>query len=123
MANSRNSTRLNKSRVRTTEQAFERALEAILARVVLSGDDGIAVAYSGGLDSSVLLHLTSQFCKQHGLSLYAFHVHHGLSPNADEWLAHARAQCDALQIQFDSRGWHAMRRSARCAVQTAFGCC
>ena len=44
MANSRNSTHLNKPRVRHAEQTFERALEAILARVVLSGDQGIAVA-------------------------------------------------------------------------------
>ncbi len=128
MANSRNSTPLNKPGPRQTEQAFERALEVILARVVLSGDEGIAVAYSGGLDSSVLLHLTSQFCKQHGLSLYAFHVHHGLSPNADEWLSHAREQCDALQIRFESRNVrlenikeHGTEHAARLARYAALG--
>lgn len=103
MANSRKSTRLNKSTVRLVEQAFERALEAILARVVFSAGDSIAVAYSGGLDSSVLLHLAAQYCRAHQITLYAFHVHHGLSPNADDWLVHARERCAELQVNFDSR--------------------
>ncbi|MFM8466940.1 MAG: tRNA lysidine(34) synthetase TilS [Oxalobacteraceae bacterium] len=128
MANSRKSTRLNKPRFRTAEEAFERALEAILARVVLSGDGAIAVAFSGGLDSSVLLHLTLQVCKARGLTTHAFHVHHGLSPNADDWLAHARDQCEALQVPFDSRKMqvskvseHGTEHAARLARYAALG--
>ncbi len=128
MANSRNSTALNKPGVRSTEQTFERALEAILARVVLSGDDSIAVAYSGGLDSSVLLQLAAQFCKARGLQLQAFHVHHGLSPNADDWLAHARECCASLQVRFDSRkvkvaniSDHGTEQAARLARYAALG--
>ena len=48
-----------------------------------------AIAYSGGLDSTVLLHLAAQT----GRKLHAFHIHHGLSPNADAWEAHGRAVC------------------------------
>ena len=128
MANSRNSTPLNNSGIRRTEQAFERALEAILARVVLSGDDSIAVAYSGGLDSSVLLQLAAQCCKARGLPLQAFHVHHGLSPNADQWLAHARERSETLQVRFDSRkvrvsnqSEHGTEQAARLARYAALG--
>ncbi|WP_293775577.1 tRNA lysidine(34) synthetase TilS [uncultured Oxalicibacterium sp.] len=63
----------------------------------------LAVALSGGLDSSVLLDLAHAYVAQHGGRLLAFHVHHGLSPNADQWLAHCRAQCVALGIPFDVR--------------------
>ena len=59
----------------------------------------IAIAYSGGLDSSALLHLAATS----GRKLYAFHIHHGLSPNADAWEAHARTECERLGITFASR--------------------
>ena len=58
----------------------------------------VAVAYSGGRDSSALLHATSvaaaALCAQ-GLPLrvVGMHVHHGLSPQADAWLAHCTQQC------------------------------
>jgi tRNA(Ile)-lysidine synthase len=93
------------------KEAFERALGEILARVSLSdGEDAdhgnlrsIAVAYSGGLDSSALLHLAHDYSREHGISLHAFHVHHGLSGNADEWLRHCESQCERLGISFDVR--------------------
>ncbi|WP_163834992.1 tRNA lysidine(34) synthetase TilS [Spartinivicinus ruber] len=45
----------------------------------------LVVAFSGGLDSAVLLDLTCQFATKHQLPLVAFHVNHGLSPNAQQW--------------------------------------
>lgn len=106
MASSRNSTPLNKSAAKV-EATFKRALEAIPARVVVSGQPAprprIALAYSGGLDSSVLLHLAATHCRESGIELHAFHVHHGLSPNADQWLAHCRNQAEALGVRFDAR--------------------
>ncbi|MBC3861650.1 tRNA lysidine(34) synthetase TilS [Undibacterium jejuense] len=59
---------------------------------------GLAVAYSGGLDSSVLLSLTAEYCRLRGIPLDAFHVHHGLSPNADDWLVHCESNCQKLGI-------------------------
>lgn len=109
MASSRNSTPLNKPADKV-EASFKRALEAIPARVVVSGAPAasairlrIAVAYSGGLDSSVLLHLAAHHCRAAGIELYAFHVHHGLSPNASPWLDHCRSQARALGVTFDAR--------------------
>ncbi len=99
MANSRNSTPPSKAVVQVARQC-ERALEAILARVVVSGADAIAVAFSGGLDSSVLLHLAAAACRRHGRALFAFHVHHGLSPNADAWLSHCTGEAARLGVDF-----------------------
>ena len=53
------------------------------------------VAYSGGLDSHVLLHLASQFpdCE-----IRAMHVHHGLQKVADTWVGHCQQVCDVLKV-------------------------
>ena len=53
----------------------------------------VAVAYSGGRDSTALLHATLLEAATQGVQVLALHVHHGLSPHADDWLAHCGAQC------------------------------
>ncbi len=53
----------------------------------------IAVAYSAGRDSTALLHATALAAAGQGVRVVALHLHHGLSPHADDWLAHAQAQC------------------------------
>lgn len=68
----------------------------------------VAVAYSGGRDSSALLHATLAAADELGISVLALHVHHGLSPHADAWLAHCARQCDRWRaqgraVQFDAR--------------------
>lgn len=83
----------------------------------------LLVAFSGGLDSSVLLHLLVGLRRQlPDLQLRAVHVHHGLSAFADEWLAHCQQQCAAWQlplvvrhVQVDGRqgGIEAAARVAR----------
>ncbi|MFM5250590.1 tRNA lysidine(34) synthetase TilS [Aeromonas hydrophila] len=62
------------------------------------GSRGLLVAFSGGLDSTVLLVLAARFARAHGLALRALHVHHGLSPNADEWVAHCETVCQQLAV-------------------------
>lgn len=57
-------------------------------------DEGrIAVAWSGGRDSTALLHATLVAAASLGVEVLALHVHHGLSPNADTWVAHCEQQC------------------------------
>ncbi|MEO7055579.1 MAG: tRNA lysidine(34) synthetase TilS [Caldimonas sp.] len=56
----------------------------------------VAVAFSGGRDSTALLHATAVAAASLGVEVIALHVHHGLSDHADEWLAHCAATC---------RGW------------------
>jgi tRNA(Ile)-lysidine synthase len=61
----------------------------------------LAVAFSGGLDSTVLLHAT---VKAHGAkNVYAFHVHHGIQQEADQWQQHCQAIAKKLGCHFDTQ--------------------
>lgn len=53
------------------------------------------VAYSGGLDSHVLLHIISRLSDY---QVRAIHVHHGLQEEADSWVCHCQNICDTLDI-------------------------
>lgn len=53
----------------------------------------VAVAYSGGRDSTALLHVTLKVAESLDVEVVALHVHHGMSPNADAWLSHCRDRC------------------------------
>jgi tRNA(Ile)-lysidine synthase len=64
----------------------------------------IVIAYSGGIDSQVLLHALArlkqdQSCKQYlRQAITVCHVNHGLSPLADTWQQLAQRQCEALSL-------------------------
>jgi tRNA(Ile)-lysidine synthase len=85
---------------RSIQTQLAGALDALRAGLA---SPAIAVACSGGLDSMVLLHAASGWAREHGVSLFAFHVHHGLSRNADEWLAHCERSAAQLGAAFDAR--------------------
>ncbi|TAL61806.1 MAG: tRNA lysidine(34) synthetase TilS [Legionella sp.] len=57
------------------------------------------VGFSGGLDSTVLLHVLAA---QPDLKnkLLAVHIHHGISPNALAWQTHCQRFCQELGIAF-----------------------
>lgn len=57
------------------------------------------IAFSGGLDSTVLLHLLAALSRTQSLpALSAVHVHHGLQAVARTWPDHCRSVCDALGV-------------------------
>ncbi|AKH62682.1 MULTISPECIES: tRNA lysidine(34) synthetase TilS [Photorhabdus] len=62
----------------------------------------ILVGFSGGLDSSVLLHLLVDWRNQHNqeVQLRAMHIHHGLNPKADQWVEYCQQICDDWQVEF-----------------------
>jgi tRNA(Ile)-lysidine synthase len=52
----------------------------------------IAVAVSGGRDSTALWHATARAVRGSALQVVGLHVHHGLQPEADAWVKHLQAQ-------------------------------
>lgn len=60
----------------------------------------LLIAYSGGLDSRVLLHLTAQLPID--FKIRAMHIHHGLQKEADDWVNHCQKICDELNVPFQS---------------------
>lgn len=55
----------------------------------------LAVAYSGGADSTALLYAAAA---QWPGQVHAIHVHHGLQAAADEFASHCQAVCDVLGV-------------------------
>ena len=58
----------------------------------------VCVAFSGGIDSTALLHQLARARTFESFSIQALHVHHGLSPNANAWARHCRSVCAALNV-------------------------
>lgn len=90
-------------------------------RPVLERAGQVWLAYSGGLDSTVLLHAL----KTEGIAVKALHVNHQLSSNADAWQQHCVRQCDKLncgivvervEVKNAGKGLEHAARKARYAV-------
>ena len=64
----------------------------------------IVVAFSGGVDSHVLLHALHSVRQEARLDfqLSAIHIHHGLSKHADQWQTHCQQVCNQLDIAFQT---------------------
>lgn len=88
---------------------------------------GWYVGFSGGVDSTVLLHLMQRWCKANPGSppLSAVHINHRMQSAANEWQLHCEWLCKFLQIpiisrdvdvQSQGRGSEAAARAARYRV-------
>jgi len=84
-------------------QAFLQQLELLSSdRIQIDSDaitqkNSFAIAYSGGLDSHVLLHV----CHSLNLPIRAIHVHHGLQSVADDWVTHCQQVCLQLNVPLE----------------------
>jgi tRNA(Ile)-lysidine synthase len=85
------------------------------------------IAFSGGLDSTVLLHLLADLAKTESLPpLSAVHIHHGLQAAADAWPQHCQSVCDALGVpllieRVKVQPGASLERAARDARYAVFG--
>ncbi|STB68423.1 tRNA(Ile)-lysidine synthase [Citrobacter freundii] len=89
----------------------------------LLNSQSILVAFSGGLDSTVLLHqLVLWRAKNPEVALRAIHIHHGLSPQADNWVQHCESVCaqwlvplvvERVHLEDDGLGIEAQARRVR----------
>ena len=84
MASSRRSARAADPVVAAVSQALR---EACVAAAPSPQAAAVVVAWSGGLDSTVLLHAAVAGAPA-GMGVVAVHVDHGLQPAAEDWAAH-----------------------------------
>lgn len=93
--------------------------------ISLSGFRQLLIAFSGGLDSTVLLHTVARLRQQQDISVRAVHIHHGISRYADQWAEHCHSVCKSLDIPLivervtlsrEGLGTEAAARQARYAV-------
>jgi len=90
-------------------------------------DANYLIAYSGGCDSHVLLHLLSELKKSGKLvNVKAVHVNHQLHSESDQWAKHCVEQCEQYAIACDvfnvsinkqsNKGLEDAARTARYAI-------
>lgn len=87
----------------------------------------IAVAFSGGRDSTALLDTLATLAAEFGFVLSAVHVHHGLSSNADAWADFCAETCAKQGVPLTVRrvavaraGSESLEAAARAARYAAF---
>nr|QLG20393.1 tRNA(Ile)-lysidine synthetase [uncultured bacterium]QLG20606.1 tRNA(Ile)-lysidine synthetase [uncultured bacterium] len=91
------------SRKSLLDLGVEHPLNEVIKKFGLSGRH-IAVAYSGGLDSTVLLHALVRVQLEADISarlnISAIHINHGLSPSADAWERHCQSFAEKSGVPF-----------------------
>lgn len=93
-----------------SEEQLEAALFAQYEQLLsVSGIDThaskLVVGYSGGLDSTVLLHTLAKWrkaridAKPNNPEMLAIHVNHNVSKYSAEWVAHCQTQAEAIGVE------------------------
>ncbi|HAF00156.1 MAG TPA: tRNA lysidine(34) synthetase TilS [Methylophilaceae bacterium] len=93
----------NSKSLPANSQTLVQSVKGFLTRVLSehsTSPPSLLLGYSGGLDSSVLLHVLVQCRLELTFELQAMHVHHGLSVNADAWADFCERTCNAYQVPY-----------------------
>lgn len=71
--------------------------------IFLQSHRRLLVAFSGGLDSTVLLHQLTLLRDSVAptLQIRAMHIHHGLSTRADSWVTHCQSLCHQWNVPLE----------------------
>jgi len=87
----------------------------------------LAVGYSGGADSSVLLHTLARSASARARGIRAIHVDHGLHADSAAWSEHCRAVAaeldvalDVVRVEVERNRGTGLEDSARVARRAAF---
>lgn len=87
----------------------------------------LCVAFSGGPDSTALLHALAQLPEARARGLRALHVDHGMNPQSPDWVEHClrfcdtlNLPCDVLRVQVELDTGLGLEAAARHARYTAF---
>lgn len=82
----------------------------------------LCVAYSGGLDSSVLLAALAALRSRERFALRALHIDHGLQPQSGQWAQAARVRarqwrvpCRVIEVSVEQRRGQSLEAAARMA--------
>lgn len=89
----------------------------------LSNKRNLCLAYSGGVDSHVLLHLLANWPQAERPKLNVIHIDHGLNPDSARWASHCKKtveglglSCEVIKVevtQVNELGLEAAARQAR----------
>lgn len=87
----------------------------------------ICIAYSGGIDSSVLLHAACSVARQSGHVVQAIHIDHQIHKDSPLWSQHCVDYCQTLnvpiktiQVNVQAHMQHGLEGAARTARYAAF---
>lgn len=93
-------------------------------------NSAVFVAFSGGLDSHVLLHALSGLASDYPFSLKAIHIDHSLQVQSPAWADHCQQVCDGLSVPLtirtpgiDQNKGESLEAAARDARYTALAEC
>ena len=60
----------------------------------------IYIAFSGGIDSSVLVDILGKNVSKYNLDITVIHINHNISPNSAIWMKHCKDFCCKLDLKF-----------------------
>jgi tRNA(Ile)-lysidine synthase len=99
----------------------------LLAALTSTPAAALCVAFSGGPDSTALIHALAQLPEARTRGLRALHVDHGLHADSATWAEHCRRFCDALgvpcdvlRVQLETGKGEGLEAAARRARYAAF---
>jgi tRNA(Ile)-lysidine synthase len=89
-------------RARTRRFSPDALARVLSAELELTPEVPLYVAFSGGMDSHVLLHAAVALRARAPWRVAALHVDHGLQPESGAWARHCASVCAALGVPFQS---------------------